>query len=126
MATPITTDAAAQSGSPELVKSLGPFDATTIVMGSMIGSGIFIVAAVAVAFGKFLGVFFPWISAQNSLLDLGAVTVPLWGHTVRLAVSSQQLVALASLMFLAVVNIFGLRTGALLQNIFTTLKVAAL
>src|SRR5438067_11206629 len=45
MATPITTDAAAQSGSPELVKSLGPFDATTIVMGSMIGSGIFIVAA---------------------------------------------------------------------------------
>ena len=29
----------------ELVKGLGPLDSTTIVMGSMIGSGIFIVAA---------------------------------------------------------------------------------
>ena len=29
----------------ELVKGLGLFDSTTIVMGSMIGSGVFIVAA---------------------------------------------------------------------------------
>jgi basic amino acid/polyamine antiporter, APA family len=200
MAAPTTSEPATQSGPAELVKGLGPFDATTIVMGSMIGSGIFIVtaeigrevgspglmlltwilsglmtvtaaltygelaammpqaggqyvylreslsplfgflygwtlflviqtgtlAAVAVAFGKFLGVFFPWISAENVLLDLGAVTVPVWEHPVRLAISSQQLVALASLMALAIINIFGLRTGAWLQNIFTTLKVAAL
>src|SRR2546423_3005920 len=30
---------------PELVKGLGPISATTLVMGSMIGSGIFIVSA---------------------------------------------------------------------------------
>src|SRR5579859_7850808 len=30
---------------PDLVKGLGLFDATTLVMGSMIGSGVFIVAA---------------------------------------------------------------------------------
>src|SRR3989475_7155197 len=42
MATSATT---AEAGSAELVKGLRLFDATTIVMGSMIGSGIFIVAA---------------------------------------------------------------------------------
>ena len=35
----------AASGAPELVKGLGLTSATTLVMGSMIGSGIFIVSA---------------------------------------------------------------------------------
>src|SRR5690348_4303535 len=42
MATPAPTT---EAGSAELVKSLRLFDATTLVMGSMIGSGIFIVSA---------------------------------------------------------------------------------
>jgi len=182
----------------ELYKGLGLFDATTLVMGSMIGSGIFIVAAeigrevaspglllltwiisglmtvlaavtygelaammpraggqyiylreafgplfgflygwtlflviqtgtiaaVAVAFGKFLGVFFPWVSARHILVNLGSVTLA--GHVTALTMSSQQLVAILCLLLLAVINIFGLRTGAWVQNIFTTLKVAAL
>src|SRR6516162_5621357 len=198
MAITPTTEPAADATSAELYKGLGLFDATTIVMGSMIGSGIFIVAAeigrevkapgpllltwvisglmtvlaavtygelaammpraggqyvylreafgplfgflygwtlflviqtgtiaaVAVAFGKFLGVFFPWISAQNLLIDLGNVN--LFGHSTALTVSSQQLIAILVLLFLAVINIFGLRTGAWVQNIFTTLKVGAL
>src|SRR2546423_15641936 len=42
MATITTTT---KSGSAELVKGLRLFDATTLVMGSMIGSGIFILSA---------------------------------------------------------------------------------
>ena len=42
MATSATTT---EAGSAELVKGLRLFDATTLVMGSMIGSGIFIVSA---------------------------------------------------------------------------------
>src|SRR5215831_15350542 len=45
MAITPTTEPAADATSAELYKGLGLFDATTIVMGSMIGSGIFIVAA---------------------------------------------------------------------------------
>jgi APA family basic amino acid/polyamine antiporter len=182
----------------DLVTGLGLYDATTIVMGSMIGSGIFIVsadigrevgsaglllvawlisglmtvtaavtygelaammpraggqyvylreafgplcgflygwtlflviqtgtiAAVAVAFGKFLGVFFPWVSASNILLNFGSITPA--GHSIALTVSSQQLIAILCLLGLAVLNVFGLRTGAWVQNVFTTLKVAAL
>src|SRR5205814_3871166 len=45
MATSAQSETATRAGAGELVKGLGLLDATTIVMGSMIGSGIFIVAA---------------------------------------------------------------------------------
>src|SRR5260370_7697307 len=51
MSTPADTRPASATGkteaaaSPELVKGLGLTSATTLVMGSMIGSGIFIVSA---------------------------------------------------------------------------------
>jgi basic amino acid/polyamine antiporter, APA family len=181
-----------------LIKSLSLFDSTTLVMGSMIGSGVFIVAAdisrqvqspglfflswvigglmtviaaisygelagmmpkaggqyvylreafgplfgflygwtlflviqtgtiaaVAVAFGKFLGVFVPGISAKIYLLNFG--TLSALGHPIALTVSSQQIVAIFTVLFLSVLNIFGLRIGKWVQNIFTVLKIAAL
>ncbi len=168
-----------------LVKGLGLLDATTIVMGSMIGSGIFIVpadiarqvgvpglalatwvvaavltmiaaltygelaaampraggqyvylreafgplsgflfgwtmfvviqtgtiAAVAVAFAKFAGYFLPWVSAQNSL----------WGRF-----NTQQLLAIVVIVGLTALNTRGLRTGALIQNVFTIAKIGTL
>ncbi|HXJ93321.1 MAG TPA: amino acid permease [Terriglobia bacterium] len=198
MATSINEASAVKKAEPELVKGLGLYDASTIVMGSMIGSGIFIVsaqigrevgspgllllswvvsglmtvtaavtygelaammphaggqyvylreafgplsgflygwtlflviqtgtmAAVAVAFGKFLGVFYPWVSDGNILLNFGTVDVA--RHPIALTLSSQQLIAIICLMGLALLNTLGLRTGAWVQNIFTTLKVAAL
>lgn len=198
MATPTNLNSAAEATSTELVKGLRLLDATTLVMGSMIGSGIFIVAAdvarqvasptlfmltwvisalmtvaaaitygelaammpraggqyvylreafgplfgflygwtlflviqtgthaaVGVAFGKFLGVFVPWVSADNILVNLGSVEI--LSRTIGLTLSSQQLIGILAILFLSVVNIFGLRTGAWVQNIFTVLKVAAL
>src|SRR3977135_2893268 len=158
-----------------LVKGLGLLDATTLVMGSMIGSGIFIVsadiarqtqspglviltwvvtaaltliaalsygelaaamphaggqyvylreafgplsgflfgwtlflviqtgtiAAVAVAFAKFAGVFFPFISADNYLIGAG-----------KIGITTQQLVGIAIIVFLTWSNTRGIRTGA--------------
>jgi APA family basic amino acid/polyamine antiporter len=172
-----------------LIKGLGLTDATTLVMGSMIGSGIFIVsaeiarqvdspgllilvwliaaamtiaaalsygelaaamphaggqyvylreafgplagflygwtlflviqtgtiAAVAVAFAKYTGVFIPWISAQNYLIGSGKV-----------GLTTQQLLAIAILLLLTAVNTRGIRTGAMVQNVFTFAKVASL
>ncbi len=171
---------------PGFVKGLGLIDSTTLVMGSMIGSGIFIVAAditrqvnspglmlltwvitavltiiaalsygelaaampeaggqyvylresfgpmsgflygwtlflviqtgtiaaVAVAFAKYTGVFLPWVSAQNRLLG------PF--------LSTQQLVAIAVVALLSWSNTRGIRTGAVVQNVFTFAKTAAL
>lgn len=171
------------------VKGLGLFDATTLVMGSMIGSGVFIVAAdigrqvespgllmlvwlatavltliaalsygelaaamphaggqyvylreafgplagflygwtlftviqtgtiaaVAVAFAKFLGVFVPAVSAQNWLFKLGPA-----------GLNTQMLAAIAVVVLLTWVNTRGLRTGAMVQNVFTIAKIGAL
>src|SRR5271169_4566116 len=146
-----------------LIKGLGLIDSTTLVMGSMIGSGVFIVAAdisrqvqspgllmltwfataaltlvaalsygelaaamphaggqyvylreafgpmwgflfgwtmflviqtgtiaaVAVAFAKYTGVFIPWISSQNYLLGSG-----------RMGLTTQQLLAIAPIVLL--------------------------
>src|SRR5215472_6996557 len=172
-----------------LVKGLGLIDGTTLVMGSMIGSGVFIVAAdisrqvqspgllmmtwfataaitliaalsygelaaamphaggqyvylreafgpvfgflfgwtmfmviqtgtiaaVAVAFAKYAGVFFPWISGDHYLIGAG-----------KIGLTTQQLIGIVIIVILTWTNTRGIRTGAAVQNIFTVAKVAAL
>src|SRR5262245_321354 len=179
-----------EAAGTQLVRGLKLFDATAIIVGSMIGSGIFIVsadmarqlgssglllaawgitavmtilgamsygelaaampraggqyvflreaygplfgflygwtlflviqtgtiAAVAVGFAKFLGIFVPWVSASNVLVPL-----PL-GYRV----SSQHLLAILVISLLTWVNCKGLREGATVQNIFTVAKVGGL
>jgi APA family basic amino acid/polyamine antiporter len=192
------------SAAPELVKGLGLTSATTLVMGSMIGSGIFIVsaeiarevnspalligawlvtgfltivgalsygelaammpkaggqyvylreslgplwgflygwtlflviqtgtiAAVGVAFGKFLGHFFPSVAATNWLV--GPFHVGVWtpfGITLGgmdMGLNTQNLSGIIVVIFLTALNIFGLKTGAAVQNVFTIAKVSAL
>jgi APA family basic amino acid/polyamine antiporter len=73
------------------------------------------IAAVAVAFAKYAGVFWPSISASNYLLGSG-----------KLGLTTQQLVAIAILLLLTYVNTQGVRTGAMVQNVFTFAKVASL
>lgn len=71
-------------------------------------------AAVAVAFAKFLGVLVPTVSSQTILLQLPFM-----------AVTAQQGVAIAVLGLLTAYNCRGVKEGAMLQNVFTVLKVLA-
>jgi len=73
------------------------------------------IAAVAVAFVKFTGVFVPWFSASNVLVQAG------W-----FSFNTQQLLAISVLILLTWVNARGVRSGAMVQNIFTVAKTAAL
>lgn len=73
------------------------------------------IAAVAVAFAKFTGVFFPSISAENYLLEFGPISI-----------STQQSLAVALIIFLSFYNFREIKAGAFVQNIFTVSKVAAL
>jgi len=189
----------------KLVRGLSLFDATTIVVGSMIGSGIFItsaessrlvgspgwllaawalagvltitgalccaelaamwpraggqyvflreaygpsigflfgwglfliiqsgtIAAVAVAFANFTGALTHWFSAENYLIAPLTILKP---FTIRglnfngyaLSFSTQQLLAVAMILFLTFINTRGLQTGKLIQNAFTFTKIAAL
>jgi basic amino acid/polyamine antiporter, APA family len=188
----------------ELVKGLGLTSATMLVMGSMIGSGIFIVsaeiarevnspalligawvvtgfmtivgalsygelaammpraggqyvylrealgplwgflygwtlflviqtgtiAAVGVAFGKFLGVFFPSVSSTHWIVHFWKVPPipigPMVLGNMEVGLNTQNLVAILVVVVLSIINIFGIKAGAVIQNIFTAAKVSAL
>jgi APA family basic amino acid/polyamine antiporter len=89
-ATPTAAPAAPQA--PELVKGLGLTSATTLVMGSMIGSGIFIVSAEiarevaspALLIGAWLLTGFLTISAALAYGELAAMMPKAGGQYVYL------------------------------------------
>jgi basic amino acid/polyamine antiporter, APA family len=74
-----------------------------------------VIAAVAVAFAKYSGVFFPWISVDNVLVEIG-----------KLKINSAQIVAILSIIFLTFINSRGVQNGKLIQAIFTSAKLLAL
>jgi APA family basic amino acid/polyamine antiporter len=73
------------------------------------------IAAVAVAFAKFTGVFIPLISPENHLFSIGSFTV-----------NTQQLLAVMVILLLSATNFRAIKTGALVQNVFTITKILAL
>jgi len=113
-----------------LRESLGP------LFGFLYGWTLFLViqtgtiAAVGVAFGKFLGYFFPSISSTNWIVHIAKVPPiavgPMVLGNMDVGLHSQNLIAIVIIVFLSVVNIFGLKTGALIQNVFTIAKASAL
>ena len=113
-----------------LREALGP------LWGFLYGWTLFLViqtgtiAAVGVAFGKFLGVFFPSISSTHWILHLWKVPPipigPMVLGNMDVGINTQNLVAILLVILLAVVNVFGLKLGAAIQNVFTIAKVSAL
>jgi APA family basic amino acid/polyamine antiporter len=79
------------------------------------------IAAVAVAFARFLGVLVPWVSETSYLVPPIHVSQ---GYAVSL--STAQLVALALVALLTWSNTRGLQYGKVIQNTFTTAKTGAL
>lgn len=79
------------------------------------------IAAVAIAFARFLGVFVPAVSSDRYLVAPFPV---LPGYA--LSLSTEQLVAILLIAFLTFTNTRGLRVGKLVQNTFTLAKTAAL
>jgi basic amino acid/polyamine antiporter, APA family len=201
---PPSASSPVQDSQPKLVQSLGLFSSTALVIGSMIGSGIFIVeadiargtnspalyigawvvtailtiigalsygelaammpkaggqyvylrealgplwgflygwtlflviqtgtiAAVCVAFGKFLGVFFPSISTTHWLWHIAHVPQVRIGSmalgNMEIGLSTANLTAVVVVFFLAIVNMFGVKLGSMIQNIFTSVKALSL
>ena len=179
----------------EFVRAIGLFDGTMIVVGSMIGSGIFIVAAdigrqtgssggllltwiltgiltiaaalsygelaamfphaggqyvylreafsplwgflygwtlflviqtgtiaaVAIGFARYLGVMIPAISPSTWIVPPVNVS-----SKFAISLSVQQLVAVAMVVFLTLLNTQGVRLGKWIQNIFTSAKILSL
>jgi len=113
-----------------LRESLGP------LWGFLYGWTLFLViqtgtiAAVCVAFGKFLGVFFPSVSTTHWLWHIAHVPAiplgPMVLGNMEIGVNTANLTAILIVVLLAIVNVFGVKLGALIQNIFTSAKALSL
>src|SRR5712691_7453615 len=79
------------------------------------------IAAVAIAFAKFGGVFVPTIATEHYLVR----PIHLFG-AYAISLSTEQLVAVLLILLLTWVNTRGLEIGKLVQNTFTFAKTAAL
>ncbi len=79
------------------------------------------IAAVAVAFARFLGVFTSLISPTQWLIPPIALS-----RNYAISLSTQQLVAILIIVFLTIVNTRGLELGKLIQNVFTSAKTLSL
>ncbi|MHB1223447.1 MAG: APC family permease, partial [Gemmatimonadaceae bacterium] len=108
-----------------LRESMGP------LMGFLYGWTLFVViqtgtiAAVAVAFARFLGVLWPAIAPERYgwFPQFDVVTD---GGTIELGLSPQRVVALLSVWLLTWVNLRGVREGKILQTTLTLVKTGAL
>jgi len=91
------------------------------LIGFLYGWTIFLVvqtgtlAAVAVAFAKFTGVLIPAFNENNILLQLGSFKL-----------SAAQVVGIASLFVLTVINARGIQYGKIINRVFTSTKLLAL
>jgi basic amino acid/polyamine antiporter, APA family len=113
-----------------LRESLGP------LWGFLYGWTLFLViqtgtiAAVCVAFGKFLGVFFPSISTTHWLWHIAHVPSiavgPMVLGNMEIGVNTANLTGIVIVFFLAFVNMFGVKLGAMIQNVFTSAKALSM
>jgi len=77
------------------------------------------IAAAALAFADYLGYFFPWAKQENVRYVLGS-------GTFSLKLGGAQLVACSLILLFTVMNFFGVRRVARVQNVLTSLKVLVL
>jgi basic amino acid/polyamine antiporter, APA family len=96
-------------------------------LGFLFGWTLFLViqtgtiAAVAIAFAKFLGVFISAVASDNYLIAPISL-----GRAYAVSLSAEQLVAIALVFLLTWTNTRGLEIGRIVQNTFTFAKTAAL
>jgi APA family basic amino acid/polyamine antiporter len=115
-----------------LRESMGP------LMGFLYGWTLFLViqtgtiAAVAVAFGRFLGVLWPTISPARYAWFPQADLCASWlgctdpANAIQLGLTPQRLIALVSIAVLTWINLRGVREGKLVQTTLTVVKASAL
>lgn len=74
-----------------------------------------VIAAVAVAFAKFMAVFFNVFDEKNIVLTISNFTI-----------STTQLLGVVSILFLTYLNTKGINNGKIIQRVFTSTKIIAL
>jgi APA family basic amino acid/polyamine antiporter len=83
------------------------------------------IAAVAMAFSKYMGVLIPWFSEKNVLADLGTLQI---GNAslLNVRITTVHILAILMIILLTYNNVLGIRNAKWVQNFFTATKVILL
>ncbi len=169
-------DSHAPVSGEDLLRALGLFDAAALVIGTVIGSGIFLVPAeiaravhsaplmlavwaigggltllgalslaelgaamphaggiytyIGRAFGPLLGFLCGWmlftVGTSGSIATLAAALPIYLGAFLPLTPATSKLAGVVAIVVFTSINIIGVRSGAIVQNILTVLKVGGL
>jgi APA family basic amino acid/polyamine antiporter len=113
-----------------LRESLGPMWGFLYGWATLLVIQTATIAAVAIAFANFTGALFPAVSSSAWVWKLGTFgPYKMWFGALgpyNVGLNTQNLLAISSIVFLTWINTRGLRAGAVVQNIFTFAKIAAL
>ncbi|HEY6304964.1 MAG TPA: amino acid permease [Candidatus Angelobacter sp.] len=82
------------------------------------------IAALAAGFSLYIGSMFPVVESGRAVLSLGKFTVG--DHVIAPMLTRGHLLAFAAIALQTLINIFGVRAGAVLQNVATWIKFAAI
>ncbi|MEO6056827.1 MAG: amino acid permease [Gemmatimonadales bacterium] len=82
------------------------------------------IAAVAVAFAKFLSILVPGVT-PDVFLSLGQLRLPGSADAIQLGLSPQRVVAILMIAALTATNVRGVTLGAAIQTVFSVAKVGA-
>src|SRR6185369_15426059 len=80
------------------------------------------IAAVAVGFGRYIGVLFPSISESNYIIE----PIRIGTSSYAFSLSTAQLIGIMMIALLTWMNTRGLKVGKLVQNVFTFAKTGSL
>jgi APA family basic amino acid/polyamine antiporter len=81
------------------------------------------IAALALAFAEYTGYFFPALGTENLILTSD---IPFLKSTLHYSLSAGQLIGVAVIMLLSIVNFVGVGLGKSIQNIFTVIKIGTI
>ena len=81
------------------------------------------IAALALAFAEYTGYFFPSLGIDNFILTLD---IPLLKSTLHYSLSAGQMIGVAVIILLSIVNFIGVGLGKSIQNLFTVIKIGTI
>lgn len=81
------------------------------------------IAALALAFGEYVGHFFPSLGMENTILSLN---IPFFQNSLEYSLSAGQITGIFVIILLSIFNFIGVGLGKSIQNLFTVIKIGTI
>jgi APA family basic amino acid/polyamine antiporter len=81
------------------------------------------IAALALAFGEYVGYFFPSLGTEQTILSLN---IPFFQDSLHYSLSAGQITGIIVIIILSIFNFVGVGLGKSIQNLFTIIKIGTI